>query len=113
MNCAYCSWLKRALVCALLWSTACLAEPPSAASATATAPATQPRQMSLHPSAPPVPALRYRLLPAWAELEPGNAAPLYLIATSHNLLGNKPDEIAKVPLDDWLAAPADQFPRDD
>jgi hypothetical protein len=38
----------------------------------------QPRELSLSPTAAPSPALRYRLLPISSELNPGNAAPVYL-----------------------------------
>ena len=36
-----------------------------------------PRELVLSPAAAPVPSLKYRLLPSWADLNPGDAAPIY------------------------------------
>jgi hypothetical protein len=38
------------------------------------------REIKIDAAAPPTPALKYRLLPEYAEQAPGNAAPLYLVA---------------------------------
>lgn len=50
----------------------------SAAFAAGAAP--EPMKILLDPGAPPSPALRYRLLPDYAEQTPGNAAPIYVVA---------------------------------
>jgi hypothetical protein len=38
----------------------------------------KPKELALSPAAAPVPSLKYRLLPSAAELNPGDAAPIYL-----------------------------------
>ncbi len=52
----------------------------SAQPATKSAELPQPKVLVLSPMAAPVPALKFRLLPSSAELNPGDAAPIYLRA---------------------------------
>ena len=40
--------------------------------------ALNPASLVVSPAAEPVPALKYRLLPSYADLNPGDAAPIYL-----------------------------------
>jgi hypothetical protein len=56
--------------------------PPTAPAQTAAKPAEPPKPavLVLSPATAPVPALKYRLLPSFAELNPGDAAPIYLRA---------------------------------
>lgn len=77
-------------------------------------PATQPRQLSVHPAALTAPAFKYRLMPDPVDLTPGNAASLYLMACSHNLMAlkdNIPGE--QNSLDEWLNTPPAKIPRGD
>ncbi|WP_422924538.1 hypothetical protein [Singulisphaera sp. PoT] len=66
------------------------------------------KSLALSPSPAPVPALRHRLLPLEAELNPGDAAPIYLRLNAENspeglkILAEKPHAL--------LALPFDQFP---
>ncbi|MDB5173682.1 MAG: hypothetical protein JWN51_2455 [Phycisphaerales bacterium] len=66
-------------------------------------------ELSVTRAAVPVPALRYRFAPDLAELTPGNAAPLYLMAGE--LLPRDQNQRDRVT--NLLDAPMDQFPRDE
>jgi hypothetical protein len=70
-----------------------------------------PKELALSPAAAPVPALKYRLLPSSAELNPGDAAPIYLRLHGKEDAPMQPlwQQIGeKVPK--WLDLPLDQFP---
>lgn len=60
------------------------------------------------PSRAPVPALRHRLLPPSTELNPGDAAPIYL-RLGYGLPDGEPLATHKQ-VDAWLALPMDQVP---
>jgi hypothetical protein len=64
--------------------------------------------LAVRPAAEPVPSLRYRLVPLESELNPGDAAPVYL------RLGLEQREEAIRQIGDnsarWLEAPMDEFP---
>ena len=91
--------------------TIILALLPCSAFAAETQPTTRPRAITIGPSTMPVPAFKYRLLPDTLDLYPGNAAVLYLTATSHNLMGNFEPWIDQAPVEEWLKMPIDQLPR--
>src|SRR4051812_22011163 len=68
----------------------------------------QPRELSFSPAAAPSPALRYRLLPMSSELNPGNAAPVYL-----RLRHEQKDEtwrLIKEKHDAWNVPPLEKLP---
>jgi hypothetical protein len=81
-------------------------------------PAPNPREplnatvLVLTPAAAPEPALKFRLLPSVADLNPGDAAPIYL--RMRNFDGNKPLEEAWNQISEktvrWRTLPLDQFP---
>src|SRR5208283_1443175 len=68
----------------------------------------QPKELSVSPAEQPSPALRYRLLPISSELNPGDAAPIYL-----RLDQGQPDETSKQ-IDEkhesWSLLPLEKFP---
>lgn len=83
-----------------------------AAATTASQPATPPQSLTLQPAPLPRPALHYRLAPDPATLVDGNAAPLYLMAVTHHLMGDaRPAEATVDQVTAWLDAPLDQLPR--
>ena len=66
------------------------------------------KELAVSPAPPPTPALRYRLLPISSELNPGDAAPIYL-RIRHELKDDSWDQLdRKVPA--LLDASRDQFP---
>ena len=67
----------RRLVALVIWAISML---PGWAFAQPARPAQplNPKELTLSPAPAPVPALKYRLLPSWADLNPGDAAPIYL-----------------------------------
>lgn len=67
-----------------------------------------PKVLVLDPAAAPVPALRYRLLPSSADLNPGDAAPIYLRIRyqTPNALWDEIDGKSER----WRALPPDRFP---
>ncbi len=68
-------------------------------------------EMTLSPAREPVPALRYRLIPRTSDLNPGNAAPLYL-RIRHEMTDPAPlKEIDARSAD--LDKPLAEFPKDD
>jgi hypothetical protein len=72
----------------------------------------KPMELSISPGAAPVPALKYRLLPSSADLNPGDAAPIYLRI---RFQGNKQQEDAWSRTDQkallaWLSLPLEKFP---
>jgi hypothetical protein len=74
-------------------------------------PTTRPHPLTLSPSPMPAPAMKYRLMPDALDLQPGNAATLYLVATSRNLIGNLEPWVDEAPIDEWLTMPIDKLPR--
>src|SRR5260221_10698098 len=68
-------------------------------------------QLAVHPAGMSRPALKYRLLPDPAELTPGNAATMYLIACSHNLMIAK-GKLGERAVAEWITMPALKIPRD-
>ncbi|MGH7176507.1 MAG: hypothetical protein ACREJC_03915 [Tepidisphaeraceae bacterium] len=75
-----------------------------------TAPSAQELKLTVSPAAAPVPALRYRLMPTFADKTPGNAAQTYLLGL---LLAPKFTEEQEKQLDELLKVPLDKFPRDE
>ena len=75
----------------------------------------KPKVLIVNAAAAPVPALKYRLLPSSADLNPGDAAPIYLriglelAAEGWRQLNEKPYPWLKLPLKDFPAAEARQF----
>jgi hypothetical protein len=71
-----------------------------------------PRVLVVTPAAAPMPALKFRLLPSVADLNPGDAAPIYL--RIRDFTGNKPLEEAwnqiNTKANSWKNLPLDQFP---
>ncbi|MFO0889841.1 MAG: hypothetical protein U0790_11955 [Isosphaeraceae bacterium] len=70
----------------------------------------KPTEIAFDPAPAPSPALRYRLLPLSSELQPGDAAPVYLrarheISDSWKEIGEKSSA--------WLEMPLDKFPADE
>jgi hypothetical protein len=79
-----------------------------------TAPATQPTRLMLHPAPLPRPVLKYRLMPDVIDLTPGNAATMYLLASSRPLMGSaeNPENRSELDaLDGWLTAPPKEIDR--
>ena len=118
---------RRLLVTTLLWSfllpggparlLAQPVEPPPAATkgAVPAQPPAQTVELAVSPAEQPSPALRYRLLPISSELNPGDAAPVYL-RLRHELgdaawqeIGEKYDALVPVPLEKMPVAEARQF----
>lgn len=64
--------------------------------------------LTISPAKPAVPALEYRLLPLESELNPGNAAPIYL-RLGQVVSAEALRELEEKPVA-WLAAPLDRFP---
>jgi hypothetical protein len=66
------------------------------------------RSLTLSPSAEPVPALSYRLLPTESDLKDGDAVPIYL-----RLVHEQNDETRREwrEASDWAFLPQDQLPR--
>lgn len=60
------------------------------------------------PARPAVPALGHRLLPLESELNPGNAAPIYM-RLGLVIAPEAREQLEKKPID-WLKVPLDQFP---
>jgi hypothetical protein len=82
--------------------------PPAATKAAVPQPSPQPVELSVWPAAQPSPALRYRLLPLSSELNPGDAAPIYL-RLRHELLDARWNEIAEKN-EAWGSMPLDKLP---
>lgn len=83
----------------------------SAPIAHAEAPHERVARITIHPVATTQSSLQYKLLPELTDQTPGNAAPLYLMASK---LGPDPKQASEA-LDrasDFLDGPADQLPRD-
>ncbi len=71
----------------------------------------KPKELALSPAAAPVPALRYRLLPSSADLNPGDAAPIYLrIHGYEDTTMEGPWRQISEKSVRWLALPLDEFP---
>lgn len=68
------------------------------------------KTLRVSPAALPSPLLKYRLLPLESELQPGDAAPMYLRINGE--LGPLADELRKKP-QEWYAMPADKLPVND
>ncbi len=75
----------------------------------------KPKAMVVSPAAAPVPALKYRLVPSSADLNPGDAAPIYL-RIRHEMqeeawrqISEKPPKWLELPLKDFPTAEARQF----
>ncbi|MFI5454753.1 MAG: hypothetical protein ACHRXM_04820 [Isosphaerales bacterium] len=89
--------------------------PVSALAQPAAKPPEPPKVLIVSPTAAPVPALKYRLLPSFADLNPGDAAPIYLrirhemIEEAWKQLSEKPRKWLEVPLQDFPVAEARPF----
>jgi hypothetical protein len=93
-----------------------MSSPMSAAAQPARAPAPiNPRLLVLDPAPAPVPALKYRLLPSVADLNPGDAAPIYLRIRYQtpdgpwNAITGEHAKWRNLPLDSFPAADARKF----
>jgi hypothetical protein len=100
----------------LLGSPPCLhaqpSEPPRAAKeAAAVTPLPAPVELNVTPMAEPRPALRFRLLPISSELNPGNAAPIYL-RLRHELSEEAWKQIGEKH-DAWSGLTLDKLPLSD
>ncbi|MHC5539198.1 hypothetical protein ACYOEI_13355 [Singulisphaera rosea] len=75
----------------------------------------KPKELTIHPSPAPSAALGHRLLPLESELNPGDAAPIYLRLTGEVLpeklreLGDKPKAWLDLPLETFPVAEARAF----
>jgi hypothetical protein len=69
-------------------------------------------RISIHPAAPGRPALKYHLLPELHELEPGNAATTYYLATLANS-GLADSNTVFARFDEWSEMPLDKLPREE
>jgi hypothetical protein len=69
----------------------------------------RPKEMLLSPAPAPNPALKYRLLPRSSDLNPGDAAPIYLRLV-HERSSEALKELQEEPVE-WLKLPLDQFAR--
>lgn len=72
-----------------------------------------PRALEVSPAGPPAEALRYRFLPLVSERTPGDAAPIYLRATTRAEMGKEATQIlqeGRPKWEEWLALPMDEFP---
>jgi hypothetical protein len=76
----------------------------AAAPVVAQPPPVKPTELTLHPAAAPVPALKYRLLPELRDQTPGNALVLYYRAFSPEWMQHRKPEMAKV-IDQWVLDP--------
>jgi hypothetical protein len=85
--------------------------PPAAKGAAAVIPQPAPVELTVTPMAEPKPALRFRLLPISAELNPGNAAPIYL-RLRHELSEEAWKQIGEKH-DAWSGLSLDKLPRSD
>jgi hypothetical protein len=69
------------------------------------------RSLTVSPQGPPVPSLKYRLLPLTSELKDGNAVPIYLrLVHEQNDAARK--YLAEAPLP-WNKLPIDKLPMDE
>jgi hypothetical protein len=66
--------------------------------------------LTVHPAPQPRPALKYRLLPERSDQTPGNAATLYLMADE---LQPGFKQLASYSIDNWMAMPVKDWPRDE
>ncbi len=103
------------LVALVIWAISML---PGSALAQPARPAQpfNPRELTLSPAPAPVPSLKYRLLPSWADLNPGDAAPIYLRIRNFEE-SKKPGEGLEPSWNQisanwkqWMNVPLDQFP---
>jgi hypothetical protein len=69
----------------------------------------RPKELLLSPAPAPNPALKYRLLPRSSDLNPGDAAPIYLRLV-HERSSEALKELQEEPVE-WLKLPLDQFAR--
>jgi hypothetical protein len=70
-------------------------------------PPLKPIELTLHPAAPPTPALKYRLVPELRDLTPGNGLVLYYRAFSPEWMHHRKPEMAKA-INQWLDNPKQQ-----
>jgi hypothetical protein len=89
---------------------ACAAEP--------TNPQLEEIRLTVHPAAPPVPAMRYHFIPDLVDQVPGNAALLYLsaaqqMASTRSEPENIPSGSDDEKIDRWLQTPPQTLPRDE
>ncbi len=90
--------------------TACIALLAAALPVPVSAQGVETVRLTLHPAAPPAPALRFHLLPQLHELTPGNAAERYRQAIA--AMKKRSDATgAAGDVEDWLELPAGELPR--
>ena len=71
-------------------------------------------KLTLHPTAPPVPALKYHLLPNYLEKQPGNAAILYQRAiTFYNSISGEVRDRDDEQCQKWLEMPLHEIPLEE
>jgi hypothetical protein len=99
--------LTLAFAALAVWAAPASAQPSSSQPASApTLPFV--KELAVVPAAPPVPLFKYRLLPLSSELNPGDAAPLYL-RIRYEVYDRDWDAIG-MNATKWLNIPLDQFP---
>ena len=107
--------MLRSLTASLTFALAALAvwAAPAPAQTSSSQPASAPnlpfvKELAVVPAAAPVPLFKYRLLPLSSELNPGDAAPLYLRIRYE--VYDRDWEAIGVNTAKWLDLPRDQFP---
>jgi hypothetical protein len=90
-------------------ASAALAQAPQPGDRPQSVESRRPTELAVSPAAEPVPALRYRLLPIASELNPGDAAPIYL-RIRHELDSDTLDSISEKERA-WADLPLDALPR--
>jgi hypothetical protein len=107
-------WAWTVAVCSALTLPGSLAAQPAKPSSSLPPETPKPKELALSPAAAPVPALKYRLLPSAAELNPGDAAPIYLRIHGYEDSPLEPHwrQITEKGTK-WLELPLDQFPVDE
>ena len=96
---------------ATLLAGSCLAIAAQTSHAQDTAPAkpAEAVELSVSPAAEPAPALKYRLMPVYSDLQPGDAAPIYL-RLRHELASDRIAALVKNHAD-WIELPIEKFPK--
>jgi hypothetical protein len=109
---------KRAALVLVGWIAVSIPGHVSAQTATKTTEPPQPKVLVVSPAAVPVPAFKYRLLPSSADLNPGDAAPIYLRAHGYEdtalegawrQISEKSAQWQELPFKDFPAAEARAF----
>jgi hypothetical protein len=97
---------RMALLPLLLWAVPALGQQALKADDPPKPP--EPTALDVSPAAEPVPALKYRLFPVSSDLNPGDAAPVYL-RIRHETLTEAVEQL-DANCEKWLEMPLDEFP---